>query len=66
MKKELKGHASYMYRQGTGWIVGQWDEAVRCYRLSNEMPYGKARAWVGEDNCRHAHDGQCDKITHSH
>lgn len=59
-------HKSYMYRQGNGWIVAHWDEAVQCYRTSHEMPYYVARIGVGQANCRHAHDGLCRIPSHQH
>ena len=57
---------SYMYRQGTGWIVGTWDAHVQAYRLSGELSYWVARVAVGRENCRHANDGLCQVASHLH
>ena len=62
----MNKHKAYMYRQGQGWIAGTWDESVKCYRLSRELPYFTARAAVGEANCPHKSDGKCQAPSHQH
>ncbi|MFA5937402.1 MAG: hypothetical protein WC822_06030 [Candidatus Paceibacterota bacterium] len=57
---------STMYRQGNGWIVSSWDEAVECYRLSGELSYWQARQIVGEENYPHRSDGKCQIPSHQH
>ena len=60
--KDMK-RRSYMRAQGSGYIVGDWDSIVGCYRESHEMPYFVARAEVGSSNCTDVH---CRKPTHTH
>lgn len=57
-------HTAYKYRQGNGWIYAIWDESVKAYRLSNEVPYLKARSAVGAANCPHKTDGKCTIESH--
>jgi hypothetical protein len=52
-------HPAYMRRQGHGWIVGVWDESVRCYREDGERDYWSARRWVGAANCSAERGGKC-------
>lgn len=66
-KGEMRKHKSYIVRWGhNAYRVHAWDEAINCYRESQSMPYFQARLAVGEENCKHATDGLCDKITHLH
>lgn len=55
-----------MYRQGHGWIVSEWDEAVQCQRLSEEMPWALAVVAVAQANCPHSQDGKCTVPSHQH
>ena len=55
--------SALMRAQGSGYIVGDWDEAVGCYRETHEMPYHVARAAVGSANCSDIH---CHKPSHTH
>ncbi len=64
--EEKMEHKSYLYKQGSGWVVCHWDSSVDCYRCSGEMSYGIARQAIGAANCPHADDGQCGKTTHGH
>jgi len=59
-------HKSYMTGWGDGWVVSSWDSQVDCYRESHSMPYGMARIAVGTDNCPHATDGACGRLSHTH
>ena len=62
--RKIKEHKSYMRRQGNGWIVCHWDEGVKCYRESHEMPYELARVSVGTANCRVGYG--CGIESHQH
>jgi len=45
---------SHMYRQGRGWIVSTWDDAVGCHRVSGEETFQVARQSLADWRARRA------------
>jgi hypothetical protein len=54
-----------MHKQGNQWVVVTYDGNGNAHE-SNACDWWHARAIVGSANCRHADDGQCDKVSHDH